>query len=180
MLSRCLKPCILLALSAIAAAFLTAPVYASGNLTPVDDTSQANLEASATLAFHRYLKSIDANQANDAYEQVLDPEDPDLRFEVIDRLLGFIRARVKSPVRNEACVVRTAGQWALVVYQYDTTIAGKTARVITTAWMLQSEGFWRQFILAPADPDFWDTRRSDYDKLQRWFDDHAGQLVSAA
>lgn len=157
-----------------------APAHASSNLTPVDDSDTAALEASASRAFYRYLQSIDDQQVEEANEQVLDPVDPELRLDVIDRLQAFMRARAKSPVRNEALITRFAGDWALVVYQYDTTIAGKTARVITTAWMVRWEGYWRQFIVAPTDTTFWEARRSDYERLQRWFDDHAEELVSQA
>ena len=76
-------------------------------------------------------------------------------------------------------IVRSSGDWALVVYQYDTVVGNKAARVITTAWMLQSEGFWRQFIIAPSDEQFWDEYRSDYERLQDWFDEHAEAIGSA-
>ncbi len=163
----------------LVALLITGPAWGAAQLTPVDDTSETACEASASRAFSHYLRSIDEGQVEDANDQCLDPGTPELRVGVIDRLLAFMRARVKNPVRNEALIVRLAGDWAMVVYQYDTTVAGKTARVITTAWMVQWEGYWRQFIVAPEDPSFWDARRSDYEKLQRWFDDHAEELTSA-
>lgn len=171
------RPLILIALLAFLAS-TAMPVWAdNGSLTPVDNTDEASIEASASLAFHQYLKTIDEGRLDDANEQALDPGDDERRLDVLDRLLAFMRARTKSPVRNEAMVVRSAGDWALVVYQYDTTVAGKTARVITTAWMVQWQGYWRQFVVAPADPAFWDNRRSDYQRLLNWFDEHAGDLV---
>lgn len=145
-------------------------------LTPVDREDESALEASACLAFSEYLHAIDEGELAEAYEMVLDPEDVAAENDVLDRLSAFIKARQKNPVTNEALVVRSSGDWALVVYQYDTTIAGKTARVITTAWMLQWEGFWRQFIVAPEDETFWDDHRSDYQRLEKWFDDHAEDL----
>jgi hypothetical protein len=174
---RSLIQTVLIALLAIAAS----PAFgAAGDLTPVDDTDDASLEASASLAFHSYLQTIDAGELDAAYDQALDPGSEPGRLDVVDRLLAFMKARVKNPVRNEAMVIRSAGDWAMVVYQYDTTVAGKTARVITTAWMVQWDGYWRQFIVAPADPTFWEHRRSDYERLQQWFDEHAEELTSAA
>ena len=169
----------ILASSLALLALALCPVRARAELTPVDDTDEASLEASASLAFHQYLKTIDAGNLDDANDQTLDPGDASLRMDVMDRLMAFMKARVKNPVRNEAMVVRSAGDWAMVVYQYDTTVAGKTARVITTAWMVQWDAYWRQFIVAPSDPAFWDHRRSDYERLLEWFDEHAGELAPA-
>ena len=152
---------------------------ASAALTPVDLEDEAALEASASQAFYEYLQVIEAGELADAYEMVLEPIDMAAQDDVLSRLAAFIKARQKNPVTNEALIVRSAGDWALVVYQYDTTIAGKAARVITTAWMLQWEGFWRQFIVAPTQEDFWDDYRSDYETLQKWFDDHAEDIGSA-
>lgn len=149
------------------------PASAQAALTPVDHEDDATLEASASLAFYEYLQAIDEGELADAYEMVLDPIDMAAQDDVLDRLSSFMRARQKHPVNNEAMIVRSAGDWALVVYQYDTTVAGKPARVITTAWMLQWDGFWRQFIIAPADETFWDVYRSDYELLQNWFDEYA-------
>ncbi|MFN3168281.1 MAG: hypothetical protein ACE37H_14575 [Phycisphaeraceae bacterium] len=174
---RLLIPISLIALLAVVAPSSAAAV---GELTPVDDRDDASLEASASLAFHAYLETIDAGEIDAANDQALDPGSASGRLDVMDRLLAFMKARIKNPVRNEAMVIRSAGDWAMVVYQYDTTVAGKTARVITTAWMVQWEGYWRQFIVAPADASFWDTRRSDYERLQQWFDEHAEELTSAA
>jgi hypothetical protein len=151
----------------------------SAALTPVDTEDEAALEASASLAFYEYLQAIEEGELAQAYEMVLDPVDMAAQDDVLNRLSTFIKARQKNPVSNEAMIVRSAGDWALVVYQYDTTIAGKAARVITTAWMLQWEGFWRQFIVAPEDEQFWDTYRSDYELLQNWFDEHAEDIGSA-
>ena len=156
---------------------LCTPAYAA--LTPVDKESEASLEASASLAFYEYLQAIEEGELADAYEMVLDPVDMAARDDVLSRLSAFIKARQKHPVSNEALIIRSAGDWALVVYQYDTTIAGKTARVITTAWMLQWEGFWRQFIVAPEIEQFWEDYRSDYELLQKWFDDHAEDISTA-
>lgn len=161
------------------AALLCAPLLASAALTPVDRKDDATIEASASLAFYEYLQAIDEGEIADAYEMVLDPEDMAAEDDVLDRLSAFMRARQKYPVQNEAMIVRSAGDWALVVYQYDTTVAGKTARVITTAWMLQWKGFWRQFIVAPAEEEFWEAYGSDYDLLQKWFDDNAEAIGSA-
>lgn len=155
------------------------PVSADAALTPVNHEDEATLEASASLAFYEYLNAIDEGELSDAYEMVLDPIDMGAQDEVLDRLSSFMRARQKHPVSNEAMIVRSAGDWALVVYQYDTTIAGEPARIITTAWMLQWDGFWRQFIIAPADETFWDDYRSDYELLQNWFDEHAEDLGMA-
>lgn len=149
---------------------------ALASLTPVDTADEAMFEESASLAFWSYLQAIDEGELADAYEMVLDPIEMTARDDVVDRLSAFIRARQKNPVDNEAIVVRFSGQWALIVYQYDTIVAGKPARVITTAWMMQSDGFWRQFIVAPADETFWDRHRSDYERLQNWFDEHAADL----
>ena len=44
--------------------------------------------------------------------------------------------------------------------------------------MLQWKGFWRQFIIAPSEETFWETYRSDYERLQKWFDDNAEDLGS--
>ncbi|MGB0768675.1 MAG: hypothetical protein ACPGYV_13320 [Phycisphaeraceae bacterium] len=168
--------CILLFLLASSSA-VAIPTHATP--TPVDAEDDATLEASASVAFHHYLEAIDAGELADAYEMVLDPGHIDLQNEVIERLAAFVTARQKHPVSNEGLVVRTAGPWAMVVYQYDTLVAGKAARVITTAWMMQHEGFWRQFILAPDDERFWDETRSDYERLQNWFDEHAEDLAAA-
>jgi DNA-binding protein Fis len=149
------------------------------NLTPVDLEDDAALEASASQAFYQYLQAIEAGELADAYDMVLDPLDMTAQDSVMQRLSSFIKARQKSPVSNEAMIVRSSGDWALVVYQYDTMIAGKAARVITTAWMMQWEGFWRQFIVAPAIETFWEEHRSDYEVLQKWFDDHAEDLGRA-
>ena len=151
-------------------ALLCTPAYAA--LTPVNNENEATLEASASLAFYEYLEAIEEGELADAYETAAQDD-------VISRLSAFIKARQKHPVSNEALIIRSAGDWALVVYQYDTTIAGKTARVITTAWMLQWEGFWRQFIVAPEVEQFWEDYRSDYELLQKWFDDHAEELGTA-
>jgi len=156
-----------------------APLSASAALTPVDNEDEAALEASASQAFYEYLQAIEEGELSDAYDMVLEPEDMAAQDDVLSRLSAFIKARQKTPVRNEALIVRSAGDWALVVYQYDTTIAGKAARVITTAWMLQWEGFWRQFIVAPPHESFWEKHRSDYEALQQWFDDHAEDIGSA-
>lgn len=145
-------------------------------LVPVDNEDDATLEASACLAFYAYLNAIDEGELVDACEMVLDPIDLAAQDEVVDRLSAFMRARQKNPVENEAMIIRSSGDWALVVYQYDTILAGKTARVITTAWMLQWDGFWRQFIIAPSQEMFWDNYRSDYERLQNWFDEHAEDL----
>ncbi|MEO0475978.1 MAG: hypothetical protein AAF085_08445 [Planctomycetota bacterium] len=152
---------------------------ADAALTPVDKEDEDALEASASVAFYEYLQAIEKGDLAQAYEMVLDPEDMAAQDNVLTRLSTFIKARQKNPVSNEAMIIRSAGDWALVVYQYDTTIAGKTARVITTAWMLQWEGFWRQFIVAPENETFWDDYRSDYERLQKWFDDHAEDLGQA-
>lgn len=152
---------------------------ASAALTPVDLEDETSLEASASLAFSEYLEAIEAGELADAYDMVLEPEDMAGQDNVLQRLSAFIKSRQKQPVSNEALIVRSAGDWALVVYQYDTIVAGKTARVITTAWMMQWEGFWRQFIVAPSDDAFWEAHRSDYEALQKWFDDHAEDLGSA-
>lgn len=156
-----------------------APISASAALTPVDHEDEAALEASASLAFYEYLQAVDEGELSDAYEMVLDPEDMAAQDDVLNRLTSFMRARQKYPAQNEAMIVRSAGDWALVVYQYDTTIAGKTTRVITTAWMLQWQGFWRQFIVAPADEAFWETYGSDYERLQDWFDENAEDIGTA-
>lgn len=155
------------------------PVTARAALTPVDDKDEAAIETSASLAFYEYLEAIDTGELADAFDMVLDPGDMAGQDHVLDRLGAFMRARQKHPVNNEGLIVRASGDWALVVYQYDITVAGKTARVITTAWMLQFEGFWRQFIVAPADESFWDEYRSDYERLQKWFDNHAEELGRA-
>ena len=155
------------------------PGTALAALTPVDNKDEDAIEASASLAFYEYLQAIESGELADAYEMVLDPEDMAAQDDVLSRLSAFIKARQKTPVDNEAMVIRCSGDWALVVYQYDTTIAGKTARVITTAWMMQWEGFWRQFIVAPADEQFWEAHQSDYELLQKWFDDNAGDLATA-
>ena len=152
---------------------------ANAALTPVDDTDEDSIEASASLAFSQYLEAIGTGELADAYDMVLDPGDMALQDNVLQRLVAFMRARQKNPVANEGLIVRASGDWALVVYQYDTVLAGKTARVITTAWMMQLEGFWRQFIVAPAEETFWDDNRSDYETLQKWFDDHAEDIGSA-
>ena len=153
---------------------------AFGALTPVDLEDEAALEESASLAFHDYLQAIEAGELEEAYEMVLDPQDMAAQDDVLTRLSAFIKSRQKQPVSNEALIIRSAGDWALVVYQYDTIVAGKTARVITTAWMMQWEGFWRQFIVPPSNDDtFWEARRSDYEALQKWFDDHAQDFGSA-
>lgn len=171
----------LLALLGLSVTLLASlPAYAKADLTPVDDADRIALEQSASQAFFKYLESVDANELADASDHALDPGTDELRIQLLDRLFAFMRGRAKNPVRNEALVIRTAGDWALAVYQYDTTISGKTARVITTAWMIQWNGYWRQFIVSPSDESFWDTRRSDYEKLQQWFDDHAEELVPAA
>lgn len=161
-------------------AMVLAPLSVDAALTPVDDRDEVSLEESASMAFYSYLEAVDAGELDEATEQVLDPGDMAGRAEVNESLMAFMRGRQKSPVRNEACIVRTAGDWAMVVYQYDTTIAGKTARVITTAWMLQFEGFWQQFLVAPPEEEFWDDRQSDYELLQDWFDEHAEALVPQA
>ncbi len=158
-------------------ALLLCAVPAFASLTPVDTEDEVTLEASAILAFSEYLQAIDEGELAKAYEMVLDPVDMDAQDDVLGRLGAFMRARQKNPVANEAMIVRSSGDWALVVYQYDTIVGGKTARVITTAWMLQWEGFWRQFIIAPADEKaFWDDYQSDYERLQNWFDENAEDL----
>lgn len=152
---------------------------ADAALTPVNSEDESTIESSASLAFYEYLQAIDEGELAQAYEMALDPVDMAAQDDVLTRLSAFMKARQKNPVSNEAVIVRSSGDWALVVYQYDTTIAGKAARVITTAWMLQWEGFWRQFIVAPTEETFWDEYRSDYERLQDWFDEHAKDLGTA-
>ena len=163
----------------IVSVLVCVPGTASAALTPVDNEDETTIESSASLAFYEYLQAIEAGELADAYEMVLDPADMAAQDDVLTRLSAFIKARQKNPVSNEAMIIRSSGDWALVVYQYDTTIAGKAARVITTAWMLQWEGFWRQFIVAPTEEAFWDEYRSDYERLQNWFDEHAKDLGTA-
>lgn len=161
------------------AVLICAPVTTHAALTPVDREDEASIEASASLAFYQYLRAIDEGELADAYEMALDPVDMAAQDDLLGQLGAFMRARQKYPVENEAMIIRSAGDWALVVYQYDTTVAGKPARVITTAWMLQWEGFWRQFIVAPTDESFWDAYGSDYELLQKWFDDNAEDISTA-
>lgn len=163
----------------ILVAIFCLPGTALAALTPVDNEDEDAIEASASQAFYEYLQAIEAGELGQAYEMVLEPSDMAAQDDVLTRLSAFIKARQKNPVSNEAMLVRSSGDWALVVYQYDTTIAGKTARVITTAWMMQWEGFWRQFIVAPKDDQFWEAHRSDYERLQKWFDDNAKDIASA-
>jgi len=143
----------------------------------VDDTDQATLVDSAIRAFDRYLQIIDAGDLDRARTHTFDPGFAEGRLRVAEKLLAFIRGRMSSSIRNEGLVVRVQGDWALVVYQYDTTIEDQTTRVITTAWMLQWEDTWKQFIIAPNDPHFWDTRQADHDALQSWFDQHAREIA---
>ncbi|MFI4862533.1 MAG: hypothetical protein ACIAXF_17850 [Phycisphaerales bacterium JB063] len=144
----------------------------------VDDRDEPSLVESAIRAFDSYLGSVDAGQLEEARAQVLDPGSATGRLSVVEKLLGFIRARTASRIENEGVVVRIRGDWALVVYQYDTTVRGQTTRVITTAWMIQAEGYWRQFVVAPEERAFWDKRRADFDALQAWFDQHAREIAS--
>lgn len=146
--------------------------------TPVDDASEQTLMSSAIRAFHTYLRAVDKPDLVEAQSYVLDPGDAQGRTRVVRQLVAFVRGRSTGDIRNEGVVVKTKGDWALAVYQYDTTIAGKTTRIITTAWMLQWEGVWKQFIVAPDDATFWNTRESDYRELQSWFDDHAEEIGS--
>ncbi|MEM9415133.1 MAG: hypothetical protein AAGA29_06580 [Planctomycetota bacterium] len=143
----------------------------------VDDRSEPSLIESAIRAFDCYLRSVDEGQLEEARDQVLDPGSSAGRLTVVEKLLSFIRARTASQIENEGVVVRVRGDWALVVYQYDTTVRGQTTRVITTAWMIKANGFWRQFIVAPDDRGFWDKRRADFDALQAWFDAHAREIA---
>ncbi|MEM6507447.1 MAG: hypothetical protein AAF711_18575 [Planctomycetota bacterium] len=157
----------------------TSPTALNAAVTPVNQEDEAALEASASLAFSEYLTAIDEGELAQAYEMVLDPLDMQAQDDVLTRLAAFIKARQKHPVTNEGLIVRSSGEWALVVYQYDTIVGGKTARVITTAWMIQWEGFWRQFIVPPSDETFWELHRSDYERLQQWFDEHAEDIGTA-
>lgn len=161
------------------AAVLIASHATQAALTPVDNTDETSIESSASFAFHAYLDAIDTGELAEAYDMVLAPGDMEGQDKILQRLVAFMKARQKHPVTNEGLIVRASGDWALVVYQYDTVVGDKAARVITTAWMMQSEGFWRQFIIAPADEQFWDENRSDYERLQDWFDDHAEDIGSA-
>lgn len=154
--------------------------HAGAELTQVDDRDSKTIEASASRAFHQYLEAVDAGEIDQAAELALDPGDMEGRDDLIDRLIAFMRGRQNNPVRNEAMIVRCSGDWAMVVYQYETTIGGKTARVITTAWMIQWEGYWRQFIIEPVIEGFWDGRRTDYELLQKWFDENAQALIEEA
>ncbi|MEM1354911.1 MAG: hypothetical protein AAGC44_08625 [Planctomycetota bacterium] len=163
----------------LAAVSLLFAVPASANEpTPVDDRDEQALVASSIRAFHTYLRSVDKPDLVEARSYVLDPGDAQGRARVLELLLGFVRGRSTGDIHNEGVVVKTQGDWALAVYQYDTTIAGKTTRIITTAWMIQWEGVWKQFIVAPSDETFWNTRESDYRELQNWFDDHAKEIGS--
>lgn len=145
---------------------------------PVDDRSEQSLMSSAIQAFHTYLRAVDKPDMIEARSHVLDPGYAQGRLRVMEQLLAFVRGRSVGAIRNEGVVVKTRGDWALAVYQYDTTLAGKTTRIITTAWMIQWEGVWKQFIVAPEDKAFWNTRESDYRELQRWFDEHAEEIGS--
>jgi len=174
-LIRPLHISLLVLLTAVAAL----PAFANANLTAVDDTDQLSLEQSASEAFYRYLSAIDEQEIALAYEQVLEPSTEMDSEYVLERLVAFSRGRRINPVSNESLVIRPSGDWALVVYQYDTTVGGKTARVITTAWMVQWEGYWRQYVVEPSMSNFWEGRRADYERLQRWFDEHAAQLSAS-
>ena len=143
----------------------------------VDDRDDPAMTASAIRAFDYYLEAVDAGNLDVARDHVLDPGHNEGRLTVVEKLLGFIRARLMSEIANEGVVVRIQGDWALVVYQYDTTVNSKTTRVITTAWMVKSDGYWRQFIVSPSDRSFWIKRRADYEALQRWFDEHARRIT---
>lgn len=160
------------------AASATNPAPDAAPNVPVDDRDEQTLASSATQAFHFYLRAVDKPDLAEARSMVLDPGYSQGRMRVIDLLLGFVRARSTGNIRNEAVVVRTQGDWALAVYQYDTTINGQTTRVITTAWMIQWDGIWKQFLIEPSDDDFWDSRESDYAELQHWFDEHAEEIAS--
>lgn len=171
----------IIALLAVVSMLVSAGYTASASAslqrqTEVDARSKSALQASATTAFHRYLEAIDQSELDEAVELSYDPGDNAGRETLIEQLADFMKARRNNPVRNEAVVVRCSGDFAMVVYQYDTTIAGKTARIITTAWMIQFEGLWQQFIVAPMDKGFWESRLSDYQRLQAWFDKYAQQL----
>ncbi len=146
-------------------------------VVPVEEADESSLIQSAIRAFDVYLGLVDGGDVNAVREHVLDPGYTEGRVSVVEKLLAFIHARLNSSIQNEGVVVRVQGDWALVVYQYDTTSMGQTTRVITTAWMIKSEGSWRQFIVAPRERAFWDKRRADFDALQRWFDEHAREIV---
>lgn len=146
----------------------------------VDDRDRPALTESAIRAFDYYLAAVDAGDLDTARDHVLDPGHHEGRLTVVEKLLGFIRARLMSEIANEGVVVRMRGDWALVVYQYDTTVDSQTTRIITTAWMIQTDGYWRQFIVSPRDRSFWVKHRADYEALQRWFDDHARQITGQA
>lgn len=149
-------------------------------VVPVEDSDESSLIQSAIRAFDVYLGLVDGGDVNAVREHVLDPGYTEGRMSVAEKLLAFIHARLNSSIQNEGVVVRVQGDWALVVYQYDTTSMGQTTRVITTAWMIKSEGNWRQFIVAPRERSFWDKRRADFDSLQSWFDEHAREIVGQA
>lgn len=153
---------------------------AAAPIVPVEEDNESSLIRSAIRAFDVYLGMVDSGDVNAAREHVLDPGFTEGRLTVVEKLLSFIRARLSSQIQNEGVVVRVQGDWALVVYQYDTTNMGKTSRVITTAWMLKHDGHWRQFIVAPTERTFWDKRRADFDALQSWFDEHAREVVGQA
>lgn len=132
---------------------------------------------SALRAFDRYLESIDASNLEEAREETLDPGYSEGRLRVMEKLIAFIRGRRAIEIENEGMVVRVRGDWALVVYQYDTIVNSQTTRVITTAWMVLWEGRWKQFVVAPRDTQFWNDRRSDFNELQAWFEEHAREVA---
>ncbi|XAM00548.1 hypothetical protein OT109_03990 [Phycisphaeraceae bacterium D3-23] len=143
----------------------------------VDDRDEPSMVESAIRAFDNYLHSVDEGRLDEARDQVLDPGTAAGRLSVVEKLLSFIRARTASQIENEGVVVRLRGDWALVVYQYDTTVRGQTTRVITTAWMIKADGYWRQFVVAPDERGFWEKRRADFEALQAWFDAHAREIA---
>lgn len=143
----------------------------------VDDSSGTSLMESALRAFDRYLQSVDGSNLDEARQQALDPGYSDGRMRLVEKLIAFIRGRRASKIENEGVVVRLRGDWALVVYQYDTVVNGQTTRVITTAWMVQWDGTWKQFVVAPRDAEFWKNRRGDFEELQAWFDEHAREVA---
>lgn len=170
--------CVWLLASAVCVSW-TSPTWAVEDVAvEVEDKDESSLITSAIQAFDRYLESVDAGNLEEAEVQVLDPGTADGRRGVVENLLSFIRARLASQIENEGVVVRIRGDWALVVYQYDMTRDGQTTRIITTAWMIKNQGFWRQFVVAPVDRGFWNkNRRADFDALQAWFDRHAREIA---
>ena len=143
----------------------------------VEEGSEPALLQSAVRAFDLYLGLVDAYHLDAAWEQVLDPENPKGRMQAFDLLIAFMHARMQGEIGNEGVVVRVQGDWALVVYQYDTTTTGQTTRVITAAWMIQSEGRWLQCVVAPSAEGFWGPRRADFESLRGWFNSHAREVA---